>query len=127
MPSLSPILDETHNEETTGESLKLFLPSELSAGYQAAWCPLNISALEFWFCYAQANDSLAELCCLCQLLQGLLDQKAKYFSQAQRNQMRSQGLLMDFRPRFAIALAVIPTYAVQCWLSIQIRSLAPGG
>ena len=97
MPGLIPILDETHDEDPGGESLKLFLPSDLPADDRAAWCPPDIITLEFRFRYAQCDDSLAELRHFCRLHQGLRDQKTKHFSYVQRNSTRSQSLEDGFR------------------------------
>ena len=61
MPGLGPILNAMGDDETAEVSFKLLLPSELSVEDQHAWCLLDVPALEFWFCYAQADDSLAEV------------------------------------------------------------------
>ena len=99
MPGLIPILDEPRDEDPGGESLKLFLPSDLSAEDRAAWCPPDIITLEFRFRYAQCDDSLAELRHFCRLFQGLQHQKTKHFSHVQRNVTRSQGLEDGFRSK----------------------------
>ena len=99
MPGLTPIFDEAHDEGTAGGSLKLFLPSELSAEDRDAWCPPNIPALEFRFRYAQADDSLVEIRRILQFIRNLLDQNDKHLSKAQRTQTRSQGVLDGFRLR----------------------------
>lgn len=61
MPSLTPIFGKTHDNKTTEDSIKLWLPSELLAGEWESWCLPDIPILEFHFCYTQANDSLAEI------------------------------------------------------------------
>ena len=96
MPRIIPILDEIRDEDPTGESLKLFLPSDLSAEDRDAWCPPDIAALEVRFRYAQSDDCLAELRRLCRLFQGLRDQSAKHHSHVQRNVTRSEGLQEGF-------------------------------
>ena len=99
MPGLIPILDETHDDETAEDSLKLWLPSELSAGERDSWCLPDIPALEFRFRYAQADDSLAEIRRLRRLVQGLLDQNMKHPSSVQRSITRTQGMFEGFQAR----------------------------
>ena len=64
MPGLALIPDETYNDEASEDSLKLWLPSDLSTRERDSLCLPNIPTLEFHFCYGQADDSLAELHCL---------------------------------------------------------------
>lgn len=94
MPGLIPIFDETHDDE---DSLKLWLPSELSPGEQDLWCLPDIPALEFRFRYAQADNSLAEIRRLRRLFQCLLDQNMKHPSSAQRSVTRTQALFQGFQ------------------------------
>ena len=61
MPGLIPIFNETRDDEAIEDLFKLWLPSELSVGEQDSWCLPDIPTLEFRFCYAQADDSLAEI------------------------------------------------------------------
>ena len=68
MPGLALIPNETYNDEASEDSLKLWLPSDLSTREQDSLCLLNIPTLEFHFHYAQADNSLAELCHLHQLV-----------------------------------------------------------
>ena len=51
MPGLAPPPNEAYNNEAAEDSLKLWLPSKLSAGKQGSWCLPNIPALKFHFCY----------------------------------------------------------------------------
>jgi hypothetical protein len=95
MPGLSHVLE---NDETSNETTKLWLPSELSPDDQATWCLPGIPALEFRFRYAQADDSLAEIRRLQRTLQGLHDQNSKH-SKGQRPGTRSQGVFSSFEAR----------------------------
>lgn len=61
MPGLGSILNAMSDGETAEDSLKLFLPSELSMEDRIVWCLPDVPALEFRFRYAQADDSLAQL------------------------------------------------------------------
>lgn len=99
MPGLSSILDETRDDEAPEDSLKLWLPSEVSVEDRGTWCLPDIPFLEFRFRYAQAEDSLAELRRLRRLLRGLRDQNAKHPSLTQKNVTRSQGLFETFKVR----------------------------
>lgn len=99
MPGLIPIFDETRDDVATDGSFKLWLPSELSVGERDSWCLPDIPTLEFRFRYAQADDSLAELCRLRRLIQGLQDQNAKHPSLAQRSITRTQGLFEGFQAK----------------------------
>jgi hypothetical protein len=92
MPGLAPILDEIHDDDNVEDSLKLWLPSELSDEERDSWCHSSLPALEFRFRYAQADDSLAELRRLRRLKQGLLDQNAKHNALSQKGITRSQGM-----------------------------------
>jgi len=87
------------DDETTRDSHKLLLPSDLSTEDRLAWYPPDISALEFRFRYAQADDSLAELRRLRRLVQSLRDQNAKHIHQTQRTVTRAQGLFEGFQTR----------------------------
>ena len=99
MPGVISILDEMQNGEDPDDSLKLWLPSEVSADDRDIWCLPDIPFLEFRFRFAQANDCLAELRRLRRLLQGLQDQNAKHPSSSQNNVTRSQGLFEGFKSR----------------------------
>ena len=99
MPGIISTLDEMHNSEAPEDSLKLWLPSEVSADDRDAWCLPGIPFLEFRFRYAQADDCLAELRRLRRLLQGLQDQNMKHPSSSQGNVIRSQGLFVGFTAR----------------------------
>ena len=59
MPGLNPLLNDN---KTLGEPTKLWLPSELSQEERVGWCLPGIFALELCFHYAQADDSLADIC-----------------------------------------------------------------
>ena len=92
MPRLGPILDAMGDNETAEVSFKLLLTSELSIEDRRAWCLLDVPALEFQFCYAQADDSLAEVRRLLQLFQNLCSQNSKHLGFAQRALMHTRGL-----------------------------------
>ena len=96
MPGVASVLDDVRDDELPDDSFKLWLPSEVSAEDRDDWCLPDIPFLEFRFRYAQADDSLAEVRRLLQLLQGLRDQKAKHPSLVQKNVTRSQGLVDGF-------------------------------
>ena len=99
MPGLALIPDETYNNEASEDSLKLWLPSDLSTRERDSLCLPNIPTLEFRFRYAQADDSLAELRRLRRLVQGLRDQNEKHPNLAQRSLTRTQGLFEGFQAR----------------------------
>ena len=96
MPGLNPLLDD---DENSGELMKLWLPSELSPDKHVVWCLPGIPNLELCFCYAQADDSLAKICRLLQLLQGVHDQNAKHLSQAQKSVTCTQDIFNSFQTR----------------------------
>lgn len=76
MPGLLHLLDEADDDSrlsTHPELFKLILPSQLSPDDCELWCLPGLSTLEACFQYAQANDTLAEICQLRQLFQGLSD------------------------------------------------------
>ena len=97
MPGLIPLLDD----DESLEELKLLLPSDLSQEDRVVWCLPGIPELEFRFRYAQADDTLTEICHLCRTLQGLRDQNMKHASLSQRGSNRSrsvfEGLLARLR------------------------------
>jgi len=95
MPGLGPIFED----ENLDESVKLWLPSELSQDDRAAWCLPEIPELEFRFRYAQADDSLSEIRRLRRMLQGLRDQNAKHPSLVQRSRTRTRGVFEGFEAR----------------------------
>ena len=99
MPGLTPFLDGVRDDEITEDSLKLWLPSEISAEERDSWCLPNIPRLEFRFRYAQADDSLAELRRLCRLVRNLKDQNSKHPGLVQRGHTRFQGLFDGFQKR----------------------------
>ena len=99
LPGITSVLNDARDNELPEESFKLWLPSEISAEDRNTWCLLDIAFLEFRFRYAQANDSLAEVCRLLRLSQGLQDQNVKHPSHSQKNVSRSQGLLGGFTAR----------------------------
>jgi len=99
MPGVISTLDEMHDSEASEDSLKLWLPLEVSADDRDAWCLPGIPFLEFRFRYAQADDCLAELRRLHRLLQGIQDQNLKHPSSTQGNVTRSQGLFVGFMAR----------------------------
>ena len=99
MPGLTPFLDGVRDDDITEDSLKLWLPSELSAEERDSWCLPGIPGLEFRFRYAQADDSLAELRRLRRLFQNLKDQNSKHPGLVQRGRTRSQGLFNGFQKR----------------------------
>ena len=96
MPELGPVLDKMSDDE---DAFKLLLPSELSADDRGAWCPPDISTLEFRFRYAQADDSLAELRRLLRLTRNLRDENSKHLSQAQKALTRTKGIFQSFRAK----------------------------
>ena len=100
MPGLEPLLED--NEHL--EELKLWLPSELSQDDWVAWCLPGIPELEFRFCYAQADNTLAEICRLCQTLQGLRDQNLKHASMSQQGSNRARGVFEGFEARLHHAM-----------------------
>ena len=99
MPGLGPILDAMGNDETAEVSFKLLLPSELSIEDQHAWCLLDVPALEFWFCYAQADDSLAKVHRLLRLFQNLHSHNSKHLGFAQRALTRTRGVFDSLRTK----------------------------
>ena len=99
MPGLALIPNEMYNDEASEDSLKLWLPSDLSTRERDSLCLPNIPTLEFHFRYAQADDSLAKLCHLCRLIQGLRDQNEKHPNLAQRSLTCTQGLFEGFQAR----------------------------
>ena len=105
MPGLGPILNEMGNNK---DPPKLFLPSDLSAQDQSAWCLLDTSALEFWFRYAQADNNLAEPRRLLQLFQNLRSQNSKHPSLAQKALTCTKGLFNSFQTRIRRAAASFP-------------------
>ena len=80
MPGLNPLFED---DEFLDESIKLWLPSELSQPNRTAWCLPGIPELELYFCYTQADDSLTEICRLRRMIQGLHDQNSKHPSGVQ--------------------------------------------
>ena len=126
MPGVASILDETCDNKASDDSLKLWLPSNVSANDQDVWCLLDIPAFEFRFCYAQADDSLAKLHHLRQLLQGLWDQNKKHPSQSQKNSTHSQGLFEGFKARIQCASSCY-SRACNAMLALdQDEKLRPG-
>lgn len=101
MPGITSVLDDTRDDNTSDDSLKLWLPSEVSAEDRDTWCLPDIPSLEFRFRYAQADDSLAEVRRLRRLVQGLQDQNSKHPSRSQKNVTRSQGLFEGFKARIS--------------------------
>ena len=99
MPALGPILDEADDDDSTEDTPKLFLPSELSVEDRRAWCPPDIPDLKFRFRYAQADDSLAELCRLLRLYRNLHDENLKHPSLSQKAVTRTKGLFNSFQAR----------------------------
>ena len=99
MPGLGPILDAMGDEETAEGPPELLLPSELSLLDQHTWCLSEVPALEFRFRYAQADDTLAELCHLLRQFQNLRGQNSKHLSLAQRALTCTRGLFNSLRAR----------------------------
>ena len=99
MPGLGPILNAMGDDETAEVSFKLLLPSELSVEDRRAWCLPDVPALEFWFRYAQADDSLAEVRHLLRLFQNLRSQNSKHLGFAQRALTRTRGLFDSLRTK----------------------------
>ena len=97
MPGLGPVLDEMDDDVTTGEPLKLLLPSDLSLDEQGAWYPPDMPALEFRFRCAQADDSLVELRRLLRLYRNLRDENSKHPGLAQKSVTRTKGLFQSFQ------------------------------
>ena len=93
MPGLEPLLEDDKNLE----ELKLWLPSELSQDDWVVWCLPGIPELEFCFRYAQADDTLTEICRLRQTLQGLQDQNLKHPSMSQQGLSESLFYFRSFR------------------------------
>ena len=105
MPGLNPLFED---DEPSDESIKLWLPSELSQQDRAAWCLPGIPELELRFRYAQADDSLAEVRRLRRMLQGLHDQNSKHPSGAQRSITRitrTDGVFEGFEGKVKCAVA----------------------
>ena len=81
------------------EYFKLRLPSQLSPEDRASWCLPGLSTLEAQFRYAQADDSLAEICRLQQLFQGLSDQNKEHITTTQATLTRAQGTFERYKVR----------------------------
>ena len=99
MPGIGAILDEMDDDETTDDSFKLLLPSEFSVDDRNSLCPPDISALEFRFRYAQADDSLAELRRLLRLKRNLRDENTKHPLLAQKSVTRTKGIFNSFEAK----------------------------
>jgi hypothetical protein len=102
MPGVSGVLDDMeNNSELTSrpEWFKLMLPSQLSFEDRESWCLPGLSALEAQFRYAQADDTLAEICRLRRLFQGLSDQNKKHITTTQATITRSQSTFERFKAR----------------------------
>lgn len=122
MPGLNPLLED----DESLEELKLWLPSELSQEDQAVWCLPGIPELEFRFRYAQADDTLSEICRLCRTLQGLWDQNSKHASLSQRGSNRSRGVFEGFRVRLHRTVEQY-RYSRQAMLALDpSQQLSPG-
>ena len=96
MPGLGPLFED---DDPSDDSIKLWLPSELSQQDRVAWCLPGIPGLELRFRYAQADDSLAEVRRLRRMLQGLHDQNTKHLSGAQRSLTRTNGVFEGFKTK----------------------------
>ena len=126
MPGVATVLDEIASGESPDDSLKLWLPSQVSAEDRNTWCLKDIPYLEFRFRYTQADDSLAELRRLRRLLQGLQDQNAKHLSLSQQNITRNQGLFEGFKARIQRAASRY-SHARDAMLALDPREkFAPG-
>ena len=102
MPGLSDLLDDMKSSaslDSRPESFKLMLPSQLSPEDRKSWCLPGLPALEARFRYAQADDTLAEICRLRRLFQGLSDQNKKHITTTQATITRAQGTFGRYRAR----------------------------
>ena len=100
MPGLIPLLDDNKSLE----ELELLLPSDLSQEDRVVWCLPGIPELEFCFWYTQADDTLAEIRCLCRTLQGLWDQNMKHASLSQQGSNHSRSVFEGFLARLCHAV-----------------------
>ena len=119
MPGIFHLLDDIDPDLVTNapECTKLWLPSSLPAASRDGWCLFDLPLIEFQLQYAQAINSLNEICCLRHLYRGLVLQKKKHLPPSQKTMTRSCGVFKGLNARIShVAACYCDAHIALLWL-----------